>query len=156
MEASITHERIIRLNGKERPSKVQYDWTISFMSTDAIQVRSGVTSYGARGTQNKAENQGGAFNLTAAKETKVRGGGHFLWVFENGVLTRLRTFQGGGAMQSFAFTRSASGHNCTAKMSWARETGVPNVNFRIGPCWQVGRDPERKTSRIELPSYDAR
>jgi hypothetical protein len=137
MEASTTHERVIRRDGKERPNKVQYDWTIRFISTDAIHVRIVVTSYGARGTQKKTDNQGRVFNLVDPKETKLRGGGHLLWVFENGVLTRLRTFQGGGAMGSFAFTRSANGFDCTIEFSWAREAGVPSINFRsvIADAW---------------------
>jgi hypothetical protein len=52
------------------------------------------------------------------------GGGHALWVFENGKLIVLQTFKAGAFKATIAFSRRAEGFGCTIHSGFARETGV--------------------------------
>jgi hypothetical protein len=128
MEASTTHDRVVRREGRERANKYQLAWKIRFISADSIHTSTVATSYTARGTfSNKNEV---TVDLARPRETKSRGGGHVLWLFEDGVLTFLRTYQGGGMKATFAVTRKGEGLDCTAKAIWPREVGVPSIMLR--------------------------
>jgi len=125
ISASTTHERITRRDGRERPDKYRLDWSIRFISRDTIHTSLVATSNNARGTYSKKNVA--TVNLARPKATKSRGGGHMLWIFENGVLTFLRTYQGGGMKAIFAVTRKSGGFACSATASWPREVGVPSI-----------------------------
>jgi lipoprotein-anchoring transpeptidase ErfK/SrfK len=126
MEVSVTHQRTIRRDGKELPNKFQMDWKIRFNSADSISVSSERISYGLSKT-NRTKEKESVKNLTRPTETKLRGGGHALWIFEDDALTFLRTYQGGGLKATFTVARSSTGFDCTATVSWLREEGVPIV-----------------------------
>jgi lipoprotein-anchoring transpeptidase ErfK/SrfK len=126
MEVSVTQERTIRRDGKELPNKFRMDWKIRFNAVDSISVSSERISYGLRNT-NRTKEKESVKNLARPTETKLRGGGHTLWIFEDDALTFLRTYQGGGLKATFAVTRGATGFDCTAKVSWLREESAPIV-----------------------------
>jgi hypothetical protein len=128
IKASTIHERVLRRDGKERQDKFRIDWSVRFLSKETIHASIFATSYNARGTHSKKNEA--TVNLARPKETKSRGGGHMLWVFENGVLTFLRTFQGGGMKASFAVTRTSAGFTCSANASWPREVGVRSIMLK--------------------------
>jgi hypothetical protein len=129
IEASTTDERVVRQKGKNYPGKFQMDLNIRFIDTNSIHVNFVGTWYGARQTR-QTKNEGGVANLEHPKEVKSRGGGHSLWTFQDGVLSYLRTYQGGGMIMTFAMNRSAKGFECAAKMSKPRETGIPSINMK--------------------------
>jgi hypothetical protein len=52
------------------------------------------------------------------------------WLFEDGALTFLRTYEGGGMKATFTVARSATGFGCTANVSWPREEGIPTIKLR--------------------------
>jgi hypothetical protein len=128
INASTIHERVLRRDGKERRDKFRIDWSVRFISKETIHATIVATSYNARGVNSKKNEA--TVNLARPRETKSRGGGHMLWVFENGVLTFLRTFQGGGMKASFALTRNAAGLTCSANASWPREVGVQSIMLK--------------------------
>ena len=128
ISASTIHERVLRRDGKERQDKFRLDWSVRFISRETIHASIVATSYNARGTHSKKNEA--TVNLARPKETKSRGGGHMLWFFENGVLTFLRTFQGGGMKASFAVTRNSAGFTCSANASWPREVGVQSIMLK--------------------------
>jgi hypothetical protein len=128
INASTTHERVFRRGGKEGRDKFRLDWSIRFISRDTVHASTVATSYSARGAYSKKNEA--TVNLARPKETKSRGGGHMLWIFENGVLTFLRTYQGGGMQASFTVARKAAGFTCSANASWPREAGVPSIMLR--------------------------
>lgn len=125
ISASTTHERVTRRDGRERQDQYRLEWSIRFISRDTIHTSLVATSYNARGANSKKNEA--TVNLARPKATKSRGGGHMLWVFENGVLTFLRTYQGGGMKARFAVTRKPGGFTCSATASWPREVGVPSI-----------------------------
>jgi len=89
------------------------------------------TTYDDRGaTKAKGSGRVVNFNLARPSETKSRGGGHQLWIFENGVLTFLRTYEGGGMKATFAMNRNATGFNCTTNVVWPREVGISSIKTR--------------------------
>ena len=72
---------------------------------------------------------GGTWTLEQPRTLKNRGGGHGVWIFENGTLTNLRTFKGGAFKKTIAFARTADGLNCSATEILLREDGVTGVNL---------------------------
>ena len=126
MEVSVTQERTIRRDGRELPNKFRMDWKIRFNSLESISVSSERISYGLRKT-NRTKEKESVKNLTRPTETRLRGGGHALWILEDDALTFLRTYQGGGLKATFAMARSPTGFDCTAKVGWLREEGAPIV-----------------------------
>jgi len=120
----------------ERHGKLDANWKIRVLSADAVHVTFTPTWHSSRGSK-KAKSDVGVLKLERPGETKVRGGGSRLWVFEEGVLTNLRTYRGGATTVNFAVLRNAKTFDCTANVSWLRETGVPNVIFRsvIADAW---------------------
>jgi hypothetical protein len=47
--------------------------------------------------------------LGRPQETTALGCGYLLWIFDDGVLTYLRTYQGGGMKAMFTVARDAAG-----------------------------------------------
>jgi hypothetical protein len=130
MKVSVTNDRVIRRDGRQLPNRYRTDWTIDFVAEDTIRPTFLGTSYGPRGTSKTPLEGGQLIVLGRPNETRSRGGGHQVWIFEAGVLTFLRTYEGGGMRGTFAVTRSLEGFNCTANVSWPRETGVPTIVMR--------------------------
>jgi len=131
MEASATNQRLVRVNGREVTNKYQTDWTIRFISAEAIRSIFVGTTHDDRGAR-EAKGSGRVVdvNLARPSETKSRGGGHQVWIFENGVLTYLRTYEGGGMKATFAMNRDAAGFSCTTNVAWPREVGIPSIKMR--------------------------
>jgi hypothetical protein len=130
MKVSVTNDRILRRDGRQIPNRYQTDWTIEFVSQDTIRPTFVGTSYGPHGTSKTPLEGGGFISLGVPKETRSRGGGDQIWIFDPGVLTYLRTYEGGAMNATFAVTRTDAGFACTAKVSWPKETGVPTIVLR--------------------------
>jgi hypothetical protein len=130
MTLSVTNDRTVRGNGRQYPDKYQTDWTIKFVSEDTIRPAFVGTSYGPRATAKTPVEGGGPIRLGVSIETPSRGGGTFLWRFDAGVLTFLRTYEVGAMKATFAVTRTDAGFACTANVSWAKETGMPTIVLR--------------------------
>lgn len=129
MKVSVTHDRVMRRDGRQFPNTYQTDWTIDFVSENTIRQIFVATSSTPRGVS-KTPPEGRLITLGRPIETGTRGGGHVLWIFDAGVLTFLRTYEGGGMKGSVAVTRSSEGFNCAANISWPREIGVPTIVLR--------------------------
>jgi len=130
IEASIINDRVARQDGQDRPHTQQQDWKIVFVSKDSIRPTFRATFRNSRGTRSGPQEGGGLVTLGLTGDADSRGGGHRVWSFEAGVLTFLRTFEGGAMKATFAVTRTDAGFDCTANVSWPRETGVPNIVMR--------------------------
>lgn len=130
MTLSVTNDRTMRRDGRQYPDKYQTDWTIEFISQDAIRSTFVGTVYFPKSTHKTPVEGGGLIPLGVPKETQSRGGGTFVWLFEAGALTFLRTYEGGAMKAIFAVTRTDAGFACTAKVSWPKETGVPTIVMR--------------------------
>jgi hypothetical protein len=130
MTLSVTNDRIVRGNGRQYTDKYQTDWTIKFVSQDTIRPAFVGSNYGPRATSKTRVEGGGLIPLGVSLETPSRGGGTFLWRFEAGVLTFLRTYEAGAMKATFVVTRTDAGFACTANVSWAKETGMPTIVLR--------------------------
>jgi hypothetical protein len=130
MEVSVTNDRVIRRDGRQYPNKYQTDWTIDFVSEDTIRPIFIGTDYSPQRTTKTPLEGGRLITLGRPNETLSRGGGHQVWIFDAGVLTFLRTYEGGGMKGTFAVTRNDAGFSCAASVSWPREVGVPTIIMR--------------------------
>ena len=130
MKLSVTNERTLRRDGRQFPDKYQTDWTIEFVSQNFIRPTFVATAYG-RGSIHKTPVEGrGLVPLGVPKETKSRGGGYEIWVFDLGVLTFLRVYEAGALKGTFTVTQTDAGFACTANVSWIKEKGVPTIVLR--------------------------
>ena len=130
MKLSVTNDRIMRREGRQYPDKYQTDWTIEFVSEEAIRASFVGTDYGPRGIFKTPVETGGLILLGRSIETPSRGGGTFTWVFENGVLSFVRTYEVGAMKANFGVSRIDGGFACTATVSWPKETGKPSIVMR--------------------------
>jgi len=130
MRLSVTNDRIMRREGRQYPDKYQTDWTIEFVSEDAIRATFVGTVYGPRGISKTPVETGGLILLGHAIETPSRGGGTFTWLFENGVLSFVRTYEVGAMKATFEVSRTDRGFACTATVSWPKEVGKPSIVLR--------------------------
>jgi hypothetical protein len=130
MKASIIYERVDRRSGRESSAKFQEDWTIEFVSKDTIQGTRVTTVHRPAGTTRFPPEGGGRVTLGRPREVSNRGGGHVVWIFDSGVLTALRIFERGAVKHAFAVTRSGTGFDCRASISFPREDGSRTIVFR--------------------------
>lgn len=129
VEASVTYQQDRRTQGGDVSGGVRQDWRFTLGPADAIQYASTITAFGPRGSRTSSPNTGTA-RLERPGQARSHGGGHGLWVFANGTLTFLRTYQGdGGYKRSIAFRRSHEGFTCTIRTAFARENGRGAIRF---------------------------
>lgn len=130
MRLSVTNDRIMRREGRQYSDKYQTDWTIEFVSQTFIRPSFVGTAYSPRSTH-KTPVEGGEFTvLEVAKETRSRGGGSEIWLFEAGALIYLRTYEVGAMKAIFSVTRTDGGFACRANVFWPKETGKPSIVMR--------------------------
>jgi hypothetical protein len=130
MRLSVTNDRTMRREGRQYPDKYQTDWTIEFVSDEAIRASFVGTVYGPRGISKTPVETGGLIPLGRSMETPSRGGGTFTWLFESGVLSFVRTYEVGDMKGTFGVSRTDRGFACTATVSWPKEVGKPSIVMR--------------------------
>jgi hypothetical protein len=152
MKSSTTEARVHRSGDAQWALRVQVDWTIEFVSEDKISATYIVTTY-IRGDAKKGVPEGGnLITLGKPAEAHNRGGGEYVWTFDEGVLTLVRSYQSGAQKLIFAITRSGTGFDCTASVSWFREVGAPQIMFRaMNGIWteMVSSKQEKSSCAIE-------
>jgi hypothetical protein len=114
--------------------------TITVESETSLKVSVTVTANTWRGVRSSAPSLG-TVTLGVPREVRSAGGGHVLWLFEDGKFVVLRTFKAGGFRSTISFTRGARGLACTVHSAFARETGTANFRW-TSPV--VGSDIEMK------------
>jgi hypothetical protein len=130
MKLSVTNDHIMRHEGRQYPDKYQMDWTIEFVSQTFIRPSFVGTAYSPRSTHKTPVEGGGLTVLEVAKETRSRGGGGQIWLFEAGALIYLRTYEVGAMKAIFSVTRTDGGFACSATVFWPKETGKPSIVMR--------------------------
>jgi len=130
MEISVTNDRVVRRDGTVFKNRFQTDWTIQFVSEQAIRTTFVGTDYGPRGTTTTPAEEGRLVILGKRTETPTQGGGYRMWTFDAGALAYLRTFESGAMKGTFTVARSGASFNCTASVSWPRETDAQTIILR--------------------------
>jgi hypothetical protein len=131
VEVRFLRQQTISREGRELSNQFQNDLKIEIGPADTIRQTNSPTAYTTRGTRT-GKTTSGSWTLERPQETPTRGGGHGIWIFADGTLTFLRTFQGGALKRVFAFTRGAGGLTCTATQTFAREQGVRGIVLDSG------------------------
>jgi hypothetical protein len=80
------------------------------------------TAEGSFGTKVQ-HGSGSSFTLGQPVQMSNFGGGHLVYLFSNGTLVLLRTYNAGGQKLEIAFTRGPSGLYCRIRAPFAREKG---------------------------------
>jgi hypothetical protein len=126
MQATALSDRVMRRDGRQFPEQYQTDWKIIFEPGDTIDVTFIGTSSTARGKVQSPIDRWRP-KLEQPRETPTRGGGHMIWIFDNGALNFLRTYEGGAMKASFTFARGGEVPTCAASVLWLREVGVSAI-----------------------------
>jgi len=130
VETTVTMAQQIRREGREFPVQLHQQQKITFFSDSKIEWTSTPTSHTPRGIR-QGPTRTGRMTLGQPGETKQLGGGDFIWIFEDGTLTTLRTYtKQGGYKRTIAFAREGGAINCTAKEAFVREEGVGRIVLR--------------------------
>jgi hypothetical protein len=130
VEAKVTMDQKIRRDGREFPVQLHQEQKISFFPDNKIEWTSTPTSHTPRGIR-QGPTRTGRMTLGQPGETKQLGGGDYIWIFEDGTLTTLRTYaKQGGYKRTIAFAHEGGKITCTAKETFVREEGVGRIVLR--------------------------
>ena len=138
VETSVGYQNTARWNGRKIFTQSRSDRTITMGPADTGRVEWTMMSRGPRGPRTTAP-ASYSFTLGQPRETAGMGGGHIVWLFDDGVLTMLRTYKVGGYKVSITFARRDGGLVCSMEESHAREVGAGNIRRKsaFGGDWEI-------------------
>ena len=130
VEARVVNDQLIRRDGHEFTVQFTQVSRMVFKPGGLIEWSVAPTSLTPKGLKPGARRQGTS-PLGKPGQTESLGGGEGIWLFEEGVLTNLRTYsKSGGYKRTFAFVRKGEEMNCTAREVFMREEGAGPITLR--------------------------
>jgi len=115
-------------NGQPFQNQAEVVGTITINSANALTTTFVSTASSPRGMRSSPP-RSGSFTLGQPREVQSSGGGHVLWIFQNGQLIQLRTFKAGAYRATISFSRGTDGLRCTFHAAHAREAGIADWNW---------------------------
>jgi hypothetical protein len=131
IEARVVRDQIIRREGRTFPTRLQNDIELVIGPDDRIQQTITPTSDTPRGRR-VGRTRTGVFTLEKPHSLRGLGGGDGVYIFEDAVLTFLRTYKEGAFKRTIAFSRSSGGLSCAADEAFVREEGVGDLTLNSG------------------------
>jgi len=146
LQGAVIHTRVLLQqeglsNGQPFKNQAETVGTITIVSGNALTTTVITTAYNPQGIRTSPPRTG-SFTLGQPREVPSSGGGHVLWIFEDGTLIHLRTFKAGAYKGSISFSRGAEGLRCSFRAAFAHEAGIPDWNW-ISPV--TGTDVRMKS-----------
>jgi len=141
IQTRVLYEREGLNNGRPFQNQGEVVNTITITSANSLTTSVVSTAQTPRGTRT-SPTRSGAFTLGQPREVPSAGGGHVLWIFEDGKLINLRTFRAGGYRGTISFSRGPDGLRCAIRAAYAREAGVADWNW-VSPI--TGTDIQMKS-----------
>jgi hypothetical protein len=127
IESRIVRQQRIAREGREFSVQFQSDWKIEVGPGDRIISTFNPTAYTPKGTR-RGKTRSALFTLERPHDVAAGGiTGHAVWLFDDGKLTFLRTFKGGGLKLTISFASGLEGLGCKAVESLVREEGVQGI-----------------------------
>lgn len=150
IETRVVSDQLNRKEGKEFSQRVQNDLKLEIGPEGKINGILQATLYqSGRTFRLKPENISGL--LERPGEINVSGPGHSVWIFDDGVVTFLRTLVRGGFKREIKFARGASGITCVANEGFAREEGGGSIvlkSFDGKPFTVLSAKPTSSNCRV--------
>lgn len=147
VEATVIMHRVVQRDGREFAAKFQSDVKLIIGPDDQLKGTIISTASSPRGVR-KGKPQTFSSKVERPKEIKLSGGGHSVWIFDQGTLTHLRTFKGGAYKRDIAFARTSDGVTCTVQETFAQEEGVGHLLMNS----PIDNAPMRVVSSKQLTS----
>jgi hypothetical protein len=110
-------------NGLPFRNTAETNLSITINSPSSLTATAVDTAHNPRGDRS-SPSRSGTFILGKPREVQGPLSGHRLWIFEDGKLTTLGTFQGGGFRTTISFSRGTDGLHCVIHSALAHESGV--------------------------------
>jgi hypothetical protein len=126
IDVRLLREQRISREGREFSNQFQSDFKLEIGPAGRIRSTFSPTAYTSKGTRT-GKVMSGWFTLEQPREVKTSGSGHGVWIFDDGTLTYLRTFHGGGLKMVVTFARNTGEFTCRASESFLREEGVRGI-----------------------------
>lgn len=150
IESRVVSEQQNRKEGKEFSQRVQNDLKLAIGPDGKISGTVQATLHQAgKIFRLKPENISSLLERPSA--INISGPGHSVWIFNDGVLTFLRTLVGGGFKREIKFAHGASGVTCVAEEGFAREQGGGSIvlkSFDGKPFTVLGAKPISSSCRV--------
>ena len=130
VEARVTNDQQLRREGRDVTVQFTQAIRIAFKPGGVIDWSLAPSSIGPRG-QKQGPTRKGTLELGKAHQSKALGGGESIWLFEDGMLTTLRTYtKAGGYKRTIVFARKGGEITCTAREVFMREEGAGPATLR--------------------------
>jgi hypothetical protein len=138
IETSVGYRNTARWRGQLVSTRSRSDRKILIGPGETGRVEWSMTSQGPHGTRTTAPTSF-SFTLGQAREIASMGGGHSVWIFNDGIITNLRTYQVGGYKLSITFAHKDGHLTCATQELHAREMGAGNIRREsaFGGDWEI-------------------
>lgn len=133
LQGAVIHTRVLfqqdgLSNGQPFQNQAEVVSTITIDSANTLTNTVVSTAYNPRGVR-ASPPRTGSFTLGQPREVAAAGGGHALWIFQDGQLINLRTFRAGAYKGTISFSRGPEGLRCSIRPAYAREAGIADWNW---------------------------
>lgn len=135
--ATVVYDRTLRRldNGRVVNNTSTQTITLTIGPGNLIDQVHAVAVTGADGRPRGSNSFSGTFELNKPRKGR---GGEVIWIFDDGKLVRLQTFETGGRRVTIAFKRSPAGLTCSIDAPFAKEEGADTIqnqaalgNFKV-------------------------
>lgn len=126
IEIKVVRQQVLHAKGKTYPNRFHLGVIVTVGGDEDLSVRADVVNHTPTG-EHKSKPETIAVKLQKPGAAQMFGSGTGMWLFNEGKLTYLRTFQNGAYKRDVTIKRTAQQLTCEVKEGFAREEGKPNI-----------------------------
>jgi hypothetical protein len=127
IESTVVHHALVSRKGEAVQQQVEVYVKLLIGPDGRIEDTRAKTSRTSGGQIRQGRSVTSSAILEQPRYVNSLGGGHFVWIFNDGTFTSLRTFATGAYKRDIVISRTAKGFTCTSQESYAREEGINTV-----------------------------
>jgi hypothetical protein len=158
IESTVAHKAVVKRKGEEVQQQVQVYVRLVIGPDGKIEDTRAKTFQTSGGQSHQGRTATALSTLEHPRYVNSLGGGHFVWIFNAGTFTSLRTFASGAYKRDIVISHAAGGFTCTSKESYAREQGVNSVEHASdsGVALTVlSSNQLASTCKVTMPNQDS-
>jgi hypothetical protein len=127
IESTVVHQALVRRKGEDVQQQVQVYVKLAIGPNGKIEDTRAKTYQTSGGPIHQGKSGTTSSTLEQPRRVNSLGGGHFVWIFNAGTFTSLRTFASGAYKRDIVISRKPGGFTCTSTESYVREEGAASI-----------------------------